>query len=405
MKILNKENLLKKYIFLFATKVLGQFFKFLLVIYLSSSLLSIEEFGEFSLYLAILNISYLIAGLGVIDSTMYLLNQTDIDTKGQIGASLVLLIIVMGIFSGIMYLILSYFSYDHLIILSFLSIGYVFQIFVKKIAIPLLDYFVLYYFDLILYGTTFFVIVIFGKTLEEIILLYSGISILLSSLFLFKNGFTFENINENIKICISTVYYYGFKIHLSQIISMISYDSDKFILEHNKGLEAVGIYNLGLNLIMPVKLFSTSISELLFKDFGNKEKIPQKVLIINGLVSIILGVIVSIIGYIIIVNFYDESYLILLDFIFLLPLLAFLHSFYTPINFFFTAKGLAKEKLINAIFLGVSSLFFNFLLIPFYGVKGAFLASIAALILNNIVFLFQYVAFIKKVGHNVKKFY
>lgn len=389
-------NQLKKYLFLFITKTMGQLLKFLLIIFLSSSLLSIEEFGEFSLYLVILNVSYLIAGLGVIDTTMYLLNQGNTDKKGQIGASLVLLSIVIIVFGGVTYSVLSYFNFDDLFILSIFSIGYVFQIFVKKIAIPLLDYFVLYYFDLILNGSIFLTIFLFGSSLSEILIIYSSVSMIISCIFLFKYGFSLKNIKQNMILTINTIYNYGFKIHLSQVISMLSYDSDKFILEHNNGAGAVGIYNLGLNLIMPVKLFSTSISELLFKGFETQRKIPVKVLVLNSLVSVFMGVAVSLIGYILISNYYEESYQILLDFLFLLPILAFLHSFYTPINFFFTAKGLAKEKLINAMFLGVSSLALNFILIPLYGIKGAFIASISALLLNNIVFLIQYASFIKK---------
>jgi O-antigen/teichoic acid export membrane protein len=387
---------LSKFLFLFLSKVSGQLLKFLLIIYVSSQLLNPEDFGAFSLYFVILNITYLIVGFGVLDTAMYVLNQSDDNEEKSriIGSTLLLTVIISILFAVILMLILSVYEFQNFMLISLLSVGYVLQLYVKKICVPLLDYFSMYYFELILNLFILVLVIAFAKSLNDVLFIYTTCTLTVGAFFIIRFKPVFHNAVENIKIIIKTIKEYGYRVHLSQIIAMGTYDTDKFILQYIHGFTSVGIYNLALNIIMPVKLFSMSISELLFKNFRNQSNIPKRILVFNGLTSLLLSAALSIIGIFIIKEFYDPVYQIIIKYIYLLPVLAFLSSFYTPINYFFSAKGLSKQKLLNALVLAFSNILFNFIFVPLYGVVGAIVATIFALLINNLFFIYQYKKYI-----------
>jgi O-antigen/teichoic acid export membrane protein len=379
---------------LFLVKFISLGLKYIIILYLSSQILNPEEFGMFSLYLVILNIAYLFIGFGVIDTGMYLLSQKE--DPNLCGVLFIVTIVITFLFTLLMMMVLKYYQFSHPIIIGLISGGYILNLFVKKISVSLHERFIMYYFEFFMYLFSFIGILLFADNVYSSTLIYSIVMLLVSIYFIYRLRPKFSNLTHNFKYLMRNIKSYGMKVHISQFISMGTYDSDKLMLQYIHGFSSVGIYNLALNFIMPVKLFSISISELMFKDFSKRKEIQKEVLLFNTFVSLTFSIFLSLAGYIIILNFYDDSYLEILKYIYLLPILAVLSSFYVPINNFFSAKGLAKEKFINAIVLAVCNVLFNVLFIPNFGVLGAILATIIALLFNNIMFFYQYQKFIRK---------
>ncbi len=367
--------------------------KYILMLYLSSQLLNPDAFGKFSLYLVILNFTYLFVGFGVMDTGMYLLAKEN--NKKLIGGILSITFFIAILMILLLVLVLKYYGYESYIILSILSCGHIFSLFVRRVSVGLHDKFGMYYFDFFIYFTSLLGIVIFSNNLESSLLIYAGSTLLLSIIFIIRFRPQFNNLIENTKVIFINIKRYGLGVHASQFIAMGTYDFDKIMLEYLFSFSSVGIYNLALNFIMPVKLFSNSISEILFKDFSKSSKIKKEILIANFFISLLLSIILSILGYLIVINFYSESYHEILSFIGLLPILAVLSSFYVPINNFFSAKGLARQKLINAIAIAIANITFNFIFIPKFGIIGAIMATILALVINNTMFILQYIKYVK----------
>lgn len=377
---------------LFIIKLLGMGFKYLLMLYLSVCVLNTMEFGMFSLYLVILNFVYLLVGLGVIDTGMYLISKDDRDDLN--GSLFILVMIIAILFSIILYFVLKYYKFKYSLIISILSLGYVINLYVKKISIAKYNKFIMYYSELIMYFVIFVLIVIFGRDIFSSLLIYSFSMMSISLIFVILLRVNFKNIINNIKYIIIYVKRYGIKVQLSQFIAMGTYDLDKVMIKHMYGFTNVGVYSLSLNFIMPVKLFSMSISEIMFRDFAKNDYINKELFVINTVFSIVVSIILSGIAYYIVNNFYSCAYYEMFKYLYLMPILGFLSSAYVPINNFFSAKGLGKQKFINAIVLAVFNIILNFLFIPIYKISGAIYATIIALIINNIMFIYQYRKFI-----------
>ncbi|MDX8344152.1 polysaccharide biosynthesis C-terminal domain-containing protein [Rossellomorea sp. YZS02] len=388
------KNKYKNIIKLFNIKIISMGLKYLLILYLSSQLLNPTEFGMFSLFLIILNFAYLFVGFGVIDTGMYLISRDN--NKELCGTTFVLTFFISILFSLVLTLALYYYDFKHYGLIGIVSCGYMLNLFVKKISVGLHERFSMYYFEFFMYLLTFLLIIIFAHNVYDSIYIYSSSMLGVSLFFIFRLKPTFSNLTNNLKYLLENIKGYGIKVHFSQFIAMGTYDLDKLMLKHFLGFTSVGIYNLALTFIMPVKLFSISISEMLFKDFAKQTKIKKEIFILNLVISFLFSIALSILGYILIISFYDKAYYEILKYIYLLPILAVLSSIYVPINHFFSAKGLGKQKFINALVLATCNVAFNFIFIPIYGVLGAIIATILALIVNNIMFIYQYKKYINR---------
>ncbi|WP_404459790.1 polysaccharide biosynthesis C-terminal domain-containing protein [Sutcliffiella horikoshii] len=393
----NLKEYKKKYnsiIVLFIIKILSMGLKYLLVLYLSIQLLTPSEFGMFSLFLIILNFAYLFVGFGVIDTGMYLISRDN--SKELCGATLFLTLIISILFSFVLMAALFYYKFEYFIVIGILSCGFILNLFVKKISVGLHEKFSMYYFEFFMYLLSLILIILFANDVYDSIFFYSIGMLIVSLFFILRLKPTFSNLNTNLGYLMRNIKGYGTSVHLSQFIAMGTYDLDKLMLKHFFGFTSVGVYNLALTFIMPVKLFSMSLSEMLFKDFAKEKKIKKEVFILNLGISLVFSILLCIIGYYLIIFFYDQAYYEIIGYIYYLPILAVLSSIYVPINHFFSAKGLGKQKFINAVVLAISNIAFNFIFIPLFGVLGAIIATISALIVNNIMFIYQYKLYTRK---------
>lgn len=396
-----------KYLSIFKLFIIKGFslgLKYILLLFMSSNILNAEEFGKFSLYLIIMNFIYLFIGFGIIDTGMYLLSKDEKDKRELCFATLSLVIICGICFSIIMIGVLGHYGYNGVYIISFLSFGYVLNLFVKKVSVGMGEKFNMYYFEFFTYLSTLLGIILWGKNVYSCIVLYASAMLIVSLIFIIRMKPKSHNYINNIKYLLRNIKSYGFKVQLSQFVAMGTYDLDKIMLEYSYGFASVGVYNLSLNLIMPIKVFSNSLSEIMFKDFSKNKKIKKEILYLNAIICFLVSIVFTVMGYFIVKYFYDSTYSEILRYILLLPVLGVLSALYVPVNNFFSAKGMAQEKFMNAIILAGCNIILNLVFIPKFGVIGAVLATIIALIINNVLFYYQYFKYIEnlKIISNTK---
>jgi O-antigen/teichoic acid export membrane protein len=172
----------------------------------------------------------------------------------------------------------------------------------------------------------------------------------------------------------------GWKIYLSRIIFVPTFNLDVMILGAFHSLANVGIYSLANFMSSPISVIGQSFSKSMYRRF--KDKIHRKHMILLTIVSVSLSLIIFIVGFIAILNFFDESYrftLILLPFAIIV---ANIRGITYPYIYFMNAKGLANEVRKCAIVGLILNLVFNFSLIIPFGSIGAMLASILVLSVN-----------------------
>jgi O-antigen/teichoic acid export membrane protein len=168
---------------------------------------------------------------------------------------------------------------------------------------------------------------------------------------------------------------FGGKIYLSRLANIASYNSDKLLLGAFVSVESVGLYSLSMSLCSGLTLFAGSASTAKFREFG-LELIDQdyfnkvKKILISG------AILTLIIIFIIVKEYLGESYAEVIELSFFCVIALFFQSLYQPYNSWLLARGqadLLKSFLYRNALINIFS---NLLLIPFFGVVGASVASI-----------------------------
>ena len=158
----------------------------------------------------------------------------------------------------------------------------------------------------------------------------------------------------------------------------------------------VGFFMLALTICTPLLVIPSVLGTIFYKQFVNMRTIPNKVFYFSGL-STILALIVfySIIEFVVI-TFYTEAYLPVADIAKFLIIAFIFHGLGDLINRFLGAKGEGK-LLRNAAFLvGIVNVLGYTILIKFFDLNGAIITKILASGLYLAVMFMYYFNFIKK---------
>jgi len=225
------------------------------------------------------------------------------------------------------------------------------------------------------------------------ILLIARIAYVLFGFLAFRNSF-FKSISfdfNNAMIAIKTSTPYG--IHLILGASIIYIDT--FILSFLSSLEKVGLYQAGMRIIMASMLIAVIISDAFIpnisKIFNNKRIVSKKLSTLFEFILLFSGLtIITIFSYkkTIILLLFSQDYLVLESFIVLILLIILLRYIGIVPGIILTSYGkqiIRARAVVISIFI---SIILNFILIPIYGIKGAFLASLSAHIVLNIIYVY-----------------
>jgi O-antigen/teichoic acid export membrane protein len=196
------------------------------------------------------------------------------------------------------------------------------------------------------------------------------------------------------------LFLFGLPLMLHAINNLLLINSDKFIIYYLIGEEAVGKYSFAYVISSSIVFFMYIIGLVYLPDFYKKHRkfTPEarrdlvNLTIKNFIFSAIVGIILLILlKYI--VNFYDKTYLEILDFTYILIISYIIYPFYLYGNY--KAMLLKKNKMIPyATFLTfVVNIFLNILLIPEFGLIGS---AVATLIGNIILIITINIITIKK---------
>lgn len=178
----------------------------------------------------------------------------------------------------------------------------------------------------------------------------------------------------------------GWKIYLSRIIFVPTFNLDVMILGAFHTFANVGMYSLANLISSPISVIGQSFSKSMYRRF--KDTIPRKHMILLSIVSLLFSLTIFAVGFIAVYYVLDESYrftLILLPFAITV---ANIRGITSPYIYFMNAKGLADEVRKCAIVGLILNIVLNFSLIIPFGSIGAMLASILVLSVNLLMRLY-----------------
>ncbi len=393
----------KKYLFLSTSLFFKLIINIFVVFYIAKKV-SINDFGGFSLAFIISTLTILVLDYGFNLKSLTLTSksreQVDEELSVMIYAKLIIVLFVVCFFcfffflspynlitnKVIFILVLSAIpsSYGNFFLNNFKivnrfdkeALGYLIQFSILVVFLFINEH----------YGSNSILIFSIG-------LLLARIGYFLYGFFSFKRSFgrnTSWDLKKSIKLIKSTAPY---GIHLILGASIIYIDT--FILSVLTNLESVGFYQAGMRIIMASMLIVVIINDAFIPEIS--KLVNQKLIIIKKLSSLfefilLFSILMAITLYFykgtIIKILFSEEYLVLESSILFIILITFLRYIGVVPGIILTSQGKQSIRAKAVVLSILVSIICNFVLIPFYGITGAFTASLIAHVVLNLIYIY-----------------
>lgn len=406
----------KKHFFL----SISLFFKLLInvfVIFYIAKMVSVADFGSFSLAFIIASITTLCLDYGFNLKGLVLTSKNKEEINEELSSMIFskIIITVIVIFCFFVFFLLSKYNATTNKMIAILALSAIptsfgnfylnnFKI-INKFEKEAIGYIIQGFFLLTLLGLNHF----YGSEniiYYSIIILVAKLVYMIFGFFTFRKNF-FKQVTFNFKksiIAIKTATPYG--VHLILGASIIYIDT--FILSILSTLENIGLYQAGMRIIMASMLIAVIISDAYIPDiskiFENRSVVSEKLSKLFEFIILFSGLtLITIFFYkkTIILLLFSQEYLVLETSIVLILLIILLRYIGIVPGIILTSFGKqiirARAVVISIIF----SVLLNFILIPVYGIKGAFLASFVAHVILNIIYVYyahKTIFFTKKIA-------
>tara|TARA_B110000908_G_scaffold32718_1_gene39051 strand:- start:3248 stop:4648 length:1401 start_codon:yes stop_codon:yes gene_type:complete len=393
----------KKYFFL-STSL---FFKLLInvfVVFYIAKMVNMSDFGSFSLAFIIASITTSFLDYGFNLKGLVLTSKKKKEINEEL-SSMIFSKIIITVIICILYFILFFFSkYDDttnkvMSILAFSAIPASFGNFylnsfkiINRFEKEAIGYIIQGVFLLIFLGINHF----YGSKniiYYSIILLVARVIYMLYGFFVFRKGFlkrvTFDFRKSIIAIKTAT----PFGVHLILGASIIHIDT--FILSILSTLENVGLYQAGMRIIMASMLIAVIISDAFIpeisKIFENRIIVSRKLSSLFEFILLFSGLTLLTIFFYkktIILLLFSQEYLVLETSIIIIIFIISLRYIGIVPGIILTSFGKQIIRARAVVISIISSVILNVILIPIYGIKGAFLASLVTHIILNIIYVY-----------------
>ncbi|GAA6255987.1 hypothetical protein F070042J6_18390 [Bacteroides sp. f07] len=149
----------------------------------------------------------------------------------------------------------------------------------------------------------------YGASVEKMLWLQNGISVVILIILIWKNSPSFSNLKKSLKILYKENKKYGLEVYYGSLANV----SVQYVAGISLGLYAsnnvnVGFYTLALTVTSPLAMLPNVIGTTYFKQFASQSTISRKIIV--GTIGMSL---LSLLGFILLIFpivdiLYDESY-------------------------------------------------------------------------------------------------
>mgnify|MGYP003575211168 CR=1 FL=1 len=202
---------------------------------------------------------------------------------------------------------------------------------------------------------------------------------------------TLANFRKRLYEIFIAVKQFGFDIYLGSLVATGSGSLSGILISYfSINNVDVGYFTLATLLSSPLALIPNIIATVQFKKFANSNKIQTSLTLATLALSFGLLILTMILARFVITAFFGDEYV---DAVILLRVLSFgyiLYGFGDFFNRFLLAKGKGKELRNASIYIGITLLVANFIMISLYGAMGAAIARIISGLVYVLVILYYY---------------
>lgn len=188
---------------------------------------------------------------------------------------------------------------------------------------------------------------------------------------------------------IKQVFKYGLNSHFNNVVAFLIYRTDLVVINYFLGVEAVGLYAVGILIVENMLLFSTTAGMTLLSRLVNQESIEIKLVtnvckFVTAVTLFFSVVIYFLSGQMIEVIFGEKFGGSVLPLQILLIGVVFSAQSKILANYFAASNQLRVNSYI-AIILFLANFILNLLLVPFWGLSGAAMATVFVQLINFIL--------------------
>ena len=206
----------------------------------------------------------------------------------------------------------------------------------------------------------------------------------------FKPEFT--DMRKNVAIIWQENKTYGFPVYTGILAGVASAHFGGLSVGYFIDNTSVGFFSLALIITGPLTMIPNAVGTTFFKDFANRNSIPQKVTAVTIALSTCALLFFLLIVKRLVLLLYSAEYISVVPLVYIVSIGCVFHGFGDFINRFLGAHGKGKELRNGAIVVGISNITGYLVLVYAFGVKGA---AITRLISGLIYFTMMYI-FYKK---------
>ncbi len=365
---------------------------------LNVSALSITEFGQFNLFITLINSLFIFFTFGIFEASSRLLALSDGREKsGRIlAASLTVTLLSYGLFSLTFYLLRHIFDrifavdVSQLVTLFFPLAGiYLLYDFWQKVLRGSGKIYRLAWFMLsprIIYLSALLVM-----TWLNLFSLHSTVLFNLSSfgiiflLFLLFEPLNFSHFHESLRTLLGEVRRFGIHMYWAELIQALLFQTDKLFIAFFLDAEKLAFYSLAFTITFPISLFSTSLATTLYKKFSSSVSIDRRILLLNAIWIIFSVFLLVLLGPWIVRVIFSPDYSPAIPLLIPLAIAFGISGLSKTYTYFLVVKGEGIAiRNISLILIGVN-LILNLILIPLSGMAGAAYARIFTSMLDFIL--------------------
>ena len=205
----------------------------------------------------------------------------------------------------------------------------------------------------------------------------------------------FRNITNNLKAIWKKNKEYGIHIYIGGVVNQSTYYLDGILIVYFLNTLQLGYYSLAVLMTLPMVGLSQALSASLFKKYVNMKRIPKKVMQYNFIWLSCCTVGLILFGKLIVTTVFTEDFLPVVPLILPLALAAFFQGMYQPYSFL-AAKGKGKWLKNVAYLEGTNNLIGNIVLIYFYGIYGAAVATLLSKLIHWTMLRYYYKKYINE---------
>lgn len=189
---------------------------------------------------------------------------------------------------------------------------------------------------------------------------------------------------------------FGLNVYIGSVLAVGFTSLSQILISYfSTNNSSVGFYTLALVFCAPLSIVPNTIATVYYKEFARSPKVPNKILKITSLISLLALVSLWFVIKPFVMFFYGEEFISVINLSYTVSLGVLAHGFGDMYNRFLGANGQSIALRNSAFVVGGVSLIASFILIPMYGVYGAVTASLAAGFIYLIMIYLYYFRFIK----------